>query len=111
MDTQRALIGSAATKLAGIQRSPSQRALFSAEEKTGDSQSFQTVQPFKAVGPQALDPVVVQVPAEKTETLKWGRTHLVCPLRSLRGDSGMLGELRAGRGRKYSLQRVRYQPR
>lgn len=40
--------------------------------KTGHSQGFQAVQPIKAVGSQALDPVVVQVPVGKTEMVSGG---------------------------------------
>lgn len=46
--------------------------VFRTENKTGDSQGFQAVQPIKAVGSQALDPIVVQVPVDKTEMVSGG---------------------------------------
>lgn len=46
--------------------------LFRTEKKRGDSQGFQAVQPIKAVGSQALDPVVVQVPVDKPEMISGG---------------------------------------
>lgn len=41
-------------------------------EGKGDSQCLQVVQPIEAVGPQALDAVVVKVPADRTEAFTAG---------------------------------------
>lgn len=46
--------------------------LFRTQKKTGDLQGFQAVQSIKAIGSQALDPVVVQVPVDKTEIVSGG---------------------------------------
>lgn len=45
------------------------------------------MQAFKAIGPQALDSVVVEMTAKKMEIIKWERAALFFPQQSLSHDS------------------------